>query len=190
MVISRNLPLASQVFTKITSLSLPALFPASEMLGVLKQLHKCLKSNGRLHLTLLNPSPNACSLGPKLREWLDENLLLNLEKSFRCTHPTRLFPDWLADAHLRADGSTITTVKYLAATIQDQIGPLGMSNIADSEGSIRSQLRSLMGRHIWREIWGQFIHAKIWWWEDEGIVEECFEMGTYWDLQIIQAVKK
>ena len=189
LLTSQNLPLAPQLFTKITSLSLPALFPSSEIPNILKQLHRCLKSSGRIHLTIVNPSPVNSALGPLLRQWLEENLLLNLEKSFRCQQPSRLFPLWLADAHLRGDGSTITMVKFMATTAQDEPGCLGMNDMADDASAIRTQLRSLVGRMLWLDAWGQYVHATKWWWEDPDIMDECSRLGTFWEFHLIEAVK-
>ncbi|KAJ2902312.1 hypothetical protein MKZ38_000702 [Zalerion maritima] len=189
-VLPHTFPLAPRLFHKATALSLPSLFPSTEVPTVLRQLHRCLTSKGKIQLTIIDPSPNATTLGPKLRQWLDDNLLLNLEKNFRCINPSRLFPIWMADAKLRADGSSITTVKFMATTIQDQLGPLGAHDMADDASSIRAQLRSLVGRMLWLEVWGGYIHASKWWWEDPDIMEECNSLGTYWEFNLIEGVKE
>jgi hypothetical protein len=45
---------------------------------------------------------------------MEENLLLNLERQFRCTSPRKLIPMWLDDAGLRATSSTNITIKSQA----------------------------------------------------------------------------
>jgi hypothetical protein len=140
---------------------------------------------GTLHLTILDPSPVSDTLGPILRAWLDTHLILNLEKQFRCINPGRLFPIWLATSGLRAEGSTIISVKFLAC----------LEEVKDSEVSrnenevVKTQLKSVVGRMLWKEIWGGFVEGDKWWWDDEDVVEECERMGTCWECSVIEAVK-
>lgn len=46
----------------------------------------------------MDPLPDASSAGPKMRAWMEDNLILNLETQFRCLKPGRLLPIWLKDA--------------------------------------------------------------------------------------------
>ncbi len=137
-----QLPYTSNLFTSIQSFCLPTLLPAASLPLLLKECHRCLISapappspvepspfsstttivsiktpvkGGTLHLTILDPSPLPATLGPRLRQWLDNHLILNLERQFRCINPSRLFPIWLADAGLRAEGSTIVTMRFFAS---------------------------------------------------------------------------
>ncbi|KAK6585449.1 hypothetical protein PZA11_002176 [Diplocarpon coronariae] len=142
---------------------------------------------GTLHLTILDPSPLPATLGPLLRAWLDGNLILHLEKQFRCTNPSRLFPIWLSDAGLRAPGSTIVNARFSAsATPSAHVA----NGDRDDMEKTRNELKSVVGRMLWREIWGAYVQGESWWWEDVGIMEECEKMGTVWEYAVIEAVKE
>jgi hypothetical protein len=54
----------------------------------------------------------------------------------------------------------------------------------------RAELKSVLGRMLWREMWGAYVEGRSWWWEDVGIVEECERMGTCWEYAVIEAVKE
>lgn len=136
-----------------------------------------------------------------MRAWLDENLLFNLEKNFRCMTPSKLFPIWLADACLRGEGSTITTVKFFAippTQVKDKEAHARWEygnnttneNPPDGRGATRVELRSIVGRMLWKEVWGSYITADKWWWEDPACIEECTTMGTFWEYSLIEAVKE
>ncbi|KAI1799825.1 hypothetical protein F4811DRAFT_71956 [Daldinia bambusicola] len=177
-------PLAPHLYSTVTCLPMPALFPSSEIPPLLRHIYRCLTPGGALHLTLIDPQPVSSSMGPKLRQWLFENLLIQLEKKCRTTLPSDTFPAWLAVAKLRGFGSTITTISVRAvhegaATTED----------TNDKTSVESELRCLVSRMLWQEIWGKFVHADRWWWEEEDIVQECIERGTYWQYSHIVAVK-
>lgn len=53
----------------------------------------------------------------------------------------------------------------------------------------RAELRSLVGRMLWREVWGEFVTAKNWWWDDPVCMKECLELGTFWEYHYIQGVR-
>jgi hypothetical protein len=104
---------------------------------------------------------------------------VNLEKQFRCLNPTRLFPLWLADAGLWGEGSTSSSLRFLACV-----------GIVNGEEQIEWQLKSVMGRMLWKELWGGYVEGENWWWNDAVIVEECERMGTSWAGSIVEAVKE
>lgn len=192
------LTFAPQLFSAVHSLSLPSLLPSSEMPQLLRNINRYLADNGVLHLTLIDPSPVSSTLGPHLRSWLSENLLLNLERQFRCMNPSKLFPSWLADAQLRGDGSTITSVKFAAVASATPRGA-DISNISSDdsfgeyngeERNMRVELRSITGRMLWKEVWGTFVTGNKWWWEIPECVEECRKLGTKWEYSLIEAVKQ
>lgn len=196
-----QLSYASNIFVAIHSLGLPSLLPSSSIPTILKECHRTLTSSrtpisetpasptspsgfatihpGILHLTILDSSPVPSSLGPRLRAWLDSHLNVNLEKQFRCLNPTRLFPLWLADAGLWAEGSCTSSLKFLAC--------VGSVN---GEEQVEWQLKSIIGRMLWKEMWGSYVEGDKWWWDDAAIVEECERMGTCWAGSIIEAVKE
>ncbi|KAI1391337.1 uncharacterized protein F4822DRAFT_442341 [Hypoxylon trugodes] len=177
-------PLAPQLYTAVTCLPMPALFPSSEIPLLLRHIYRCLAPGGALHLTLIDPQPVSASMGPKMRQWLFENLLIQLEKKCRTTYPSGTFPAWLAVAKLRGYGSTLTTVSVRAV----HEGATATEETKD-QASVESELRCLTARMLWQEIWGKFVHADRWWWEEEDIVQECIERGTYWQYSHIVAVK-
>ncbi|KAK7425393.1 hypothetical protein QQZ08_008072 [Neonectria magnoliae] len=174
------------------SASVPKVLALYESQGVLKNICKALKHEGSLHLTLIDPLPCAGTLGHRMRTWLEEHLLLNLEKHFRCMNPSRLFPDWLAEASLRGRGSTITTAKFYAVPTSVRHPDGDSDPFVDqvySDSEVKAELRSLVGRMLWLEVWGAYVTAERWWWEEEGCVEECLELGTFWEYKMIEGVK-
>lgn len=42
---------------------------------------------------------------------------------------------------------------------------------------------------LWTEVWGPFVTADSWWWDDAACVDECVELGTFWEYHMIEAVK-
>lgn len=177
-------PLAPQLYSAVTCLPMPALFPSSEIPPLLRHIYRCLAPGGALHLTLIDPQPVSSSMGPKLRQWLFEKLLIQLEKRCRTTYPSGTFPAWLAVAKLRGLGSTITTVTVRAA--HERTTSMDDTN---DRASAESELRCLIVRMLWQEVWGKYVHADRWWWEEEEIIQECIERGTYWQYSYVVAVK-
>lgn len=133
--------------------------------------------------------PVTSSLGPHMRAWLEEHLLLNLEKNFRCVNPSRLFPHWLAECDLRGEGSVISTAKFRAITPEGGV-VLETPDGGQDERNIRAELRGAVGRMLWREVWGVYVEANRWWWDDPACVKECLQLGTHWEYFIIEAVKE
>ncbi|KAF9870811.1 hypothetical protein CkaCkLH20_11710 [Colletotrichum karsti] len=183
-------PVAPSLFGAVYSLGLPALVPSPEVPGLLKNVHRCLSPGGTFHLTLIDPLPVTTTLGPLMRSWIEDNLVFNLEKNFRCMNPSKLFPLWMADASLRAEGSTITTVKFFAIPPTDKPDTATTDDEQLAERAIKQELRSLVGRMLWKEVWGQYITADKWWWEHDEIVDECDQLKTSWEYSIIEAVKE
>ncbi|KAK7750622.1 hypothetical protein SLS62_007469 [Diatrype stigma] len=169
-------PLAPRFYTMVTCLSMPALFPATDIPPFLRQIHRCLTPGGALHLTLIDPQPVSSSMGPLLRQWMFDNLLVELEREFRTTYPNRIFPDWLRVGKLRGKGSTISTVSVPAVPKEEY-------------PTVKEELCSLVTRMLWKEVWGSFVRAKSWWYDEEDILQECRENGTYWQYSHIVAVK-
>jgi hypothetical protein len=58
-----------------------------------------------------------------------------------------------------------------------------------SKTDVNKELRCLMIRLLWQEVWGRFVKATQWWWDDEDIVQECVELGTHWQYSHIVAVR-
>lgn len=164
---------------------------------------------------ILDPTPLPGTLGPCFRSWLEDHLVLNLEKQFLCINPSRLFPGWLADAGLQAEGSKLTNIKFFASVPSatwsgfsppassrrnDEDGHLDLADAEQAERERRrekdmedehvtQELKSLVGRMLWKQMWGSYVKADKWWWEDERLVDECERMGTVWEYAVIEAVK-
>ncbi|KAI0021865.1 hypothetical protein F4780DRAFT_778140 [Xylariomycetidae sp. FL0641] len=178
-------PLPPRLYSTVTCLSMPALFPSTEIPPFLRHISRCLTPGGALQLTLIDPQPVSASMGPKLRQWLFDNLLINLEQVFRTTYPSETFPAWLGISHLRGKGSTIASLSVPA--VPECLPKIdGMKE----QDAVKVELRCLATRMLWQEVWGSFVHAKRWWWEEEEIVQECAELGTYWQYNHIVAVKE
>ncbi|KAM0558192.1 hypothetical protein ACHAPJ_004876 [Fusarium lateritium] len=190
---SSSFPLAQHIFETVYSLSLPVVCSSPEIPGVLKNISKCLRVGGSLQLTLIDPLPCTGTLGHRMRAWLEEHLLINLGRHFRCTNPSKLFPDWMGEAGLRGMGSTLTTSKFYAvsASIRSQADDNDPFIDRDHcEREVKAEVRSIIGRLLWMEVWGSFVTGNKWWWEDEGCVNECLQLGTVWDYHIIEGVKQ
>ncbi|PHH67564.1 hypothetical protein CDD82_1326 [Ophiocordyceps australis] len=164
----------------------PAAFP------IPPELFHCLKPGGSLHLTLIDPLPYADTLGSRLHAWLERHLLLNLDRQARCLSPSATLPRWLAEASLRAPGSTRTTVRFFATPDSIRRRPRDPDPARErlqADRETRARLRSLVGRMLWRQVWGAFVTADSWWWDDPAIVDECLQLGTFWEYHLIEAVK-
>ncbi|KAK6062388.1 hypothetical protein SCUP234_07296 [Seiridium cupressi] len=105
--------------------------------------------------------------------------------AFRTTLPSRTLPTWLAVSRLRGKGSTIMSLSVPAV-------PEGFNRIqgVKDPGPVKAELRCTALRMLWQEVWGNFVHARSWWWEEEEILQECLEHGTYWVYSHVVAVKE
>jgi hypothetical protein len=97
--------------------------------------------------------------------------MLNLEKHFRCTSPGRLLPIWLKDARFSCQA---TVIKFWAT--------------GKEEGD-HAELTAVIGKMLWKEMWGGYLDGKKWWWDDEAVMEECDRMETRWECSLVEAVK-
>uniref|UniRef100_A0A0D2XK03 Uncharacterized protein n=1 Tax=Fusarium oxysporum (strain Fo5176) TaxID=660025 RepID=A0A0D2XK03_FUSOF len=188
-----TVPIDLHSFTLVYSLSLPVVCSSPEIPGVLKTISNRLRVGGSLQLTLIDPLPCAGTLGHRMRTWLQEHLLINLERHFKCTNPSRLFPEWMGDAGLRGQGSTLTTSKFYAvsASIRSQADDSDpFIERSPSEREVKAEVRSIIGRLLWMEVWGSFVTGDKWWWEDEGCVNECLQLGTVWEYHMVDGVKQ
>ncbi|KAK4162731.1 hypothetical protein QBC43DRAFT_72262 [Cladorrhinum sp. PSN259] len=186
--VTSSLSFSDNSYISVHSLSMPSLLAGQEVPRLLKGIRRCLASGGTLHMTLIDPSPVSRSLGPRMREWLDQNLIINLESEFRCISPSRLFPKWLADARLCGEGSSLTTVKFPAVFHQQPDGRIDGSQ--EGESPIETELQSVLGRMLWQEVWGKAVRGNAWWWEDPECVNECIDHGTFFEYFFIEAVKQ
>ncbi|RDW82610.1 hypothetical protein BP6252_03722 [Coleophoma cylindrospora] len=206
-----NLPYAPSSFKLINSLRLSVLLPSSSIPNLLQECHRILCTRGTLNLTVMDPLPRSSTLGPKMKAWLDDHLILKLETQFRCLKPTRLMPIWLQDAGFQAVHSSKSAANEPAKTLritEDMLqeptttsfsfravargegGYGGEVAQGDKKNSERDTLASTVGRMLWKEIYGPYVSGRTWWWEDEEIIEEVSQLGTRWDISIIEAIKR
>lgn len=54
---------------------------------------------------------------------------------------------------------------------------------------VGEELRCVMGRGVWKELWGGFVEGGKWWWDDVEILKECRALGTVWEGGVVEAVK-
>ncbi|KAM0453254.1 hypothetical protein ACHAPV_009048 [Trichoderma viride] len=184
-------PIAPRIYESVHSLTLPSLCPLPLLPGMLNNVYKCLNKKGFIRLILIDPLPRAATLGTRMRMWIEENLLRNLAKQGKCMSPSTAFPQLLAQAHLRGDGSTLTTTKFYAvpgsAISRDQDAA---KDSVQTEKEAKAQVRSLVGRMLWVEAWGSYVTCNKWWWDDPECVAECLELGTLWEYHAVKGVKE
>ncbi|EKG15598.1 hypothetical protein MPH_07033 [Macrophomina phaseolina MS6] len=95
------LPYATGSFNLIRCAALPSHLPASKIQPILRDLLRMLAPGGILELRLIDSTPVRATMGPRLRAWFEERLLLNLEKGFLCSRPLALLPGWVKDCGFR-----------------------------------------------------------------------------------------
>ncbi|EFX01130.1 hypothetical protein CMQ_6072 [Grosmannia clavigera kw1407] len=203
-----SIDVAPQMFSDIYAQTLPVLLSAGEIPSLLRSMHCVLKPLGTLHLILMDPLPVEATLGPRMRAWLEEHLLINLERQFRCVNPTTQFLPWLRDAHFQL-GEGDKVVSRFPAALPDVSGDSSISREVSSvklgngkgkekadkneQGTNDRQLRllhNIVGQKLWQDIWGSYVTADRWWWEDALCREECLRLETAWEYHILGAVKK
>ena len=206
IVTNTALSVAPNYFSHVYCLPLPSIIASQDIPGLLRNIHSCLLPAGVLHLVLIDPAPATSSLGPRMRQWMEDNLLLKLERQFRCINPGRLIPLWLADIGFRTDEHMNKTVKCQAVfnkgqkeTMESKLGDeeedilnllYGGEESRHREQQAKLELHSKIGRLLWHETWGSYVNAKRWWWQDAECIEECARLGTYWEYSIVEAFKE
>lgn len=230
-IIPLSLPsLSAQIFAHalpldldlIYSNSLSSLCPAPSLTRTLACLRSHLRPNGgALHLTLIDALPHPATLGPHLQRWLERNLIVNLPPHSLSHTPTRLFPKCLAAASLRGPGSRRVKTKFFASSAsirgsavseEDQQhedhDPDPAIRRLRTELRVKAELRCLVGRMLWRDVWGPYVSPCVgdndpedkgidgngkdevsWWWDDEACMAECLQLGTFWEYHTIEAVR-
>ncbi|KAM0359875.1 hypothetical protein ACHAPZ_005265 [Fusarium culmorum] len=181
-------PVAPSTIEAVHSLRLPLVMPSQDIPALLRNIHRCLEPGGSLYLTIIDPLPLTSTLGPLLRTWIEDHLLFNLEASFRCTNPSKLLPVWLKSASLLVDPNLVETSQFYAIPLDDS----QLQYVRDgheSEEGLRQELRNIVGRMLWMEIWREYIIADSWWWDDPNILHECSQLQTTWEWRLIEAVK-
>ncbi|KAK3059620.1 hypothetical protein LTS18_010422, partial [Coniosporium uncinatum] len=212
------LPFASHSLQHIRSSSLPALLPASQLPALLKECHRVLAPGGLLELRLVEPVPERGSAGPLMEAWIEEHVIIGLERRFRCLRPGMLVPGWVRKAGFRIlassttkglDGQVRRRLRLPAAVPAESDGSGGSGSGSGSGGGggggrggggedVDAQVAMLVGRALWWDVWGGFVEdeddeggaGRCGWWEDEEVVRECEELGTAWEVGTLFAVKE
>jgi hypothetical protein len=95
---------------------------------------------------------------------------------------------WLKSASLRVDPNCIETTQFFSIPLHSsQLQYVRDGHV--SEEGLTQELRNIVGRMLWMEIWREYIIAEQWWWEDPDILRECVEWKTTWEWRLIEAVK-
>lgn len=134
-------------------------------------------------MRIMDASPVRKTAGPCLKAWIEDRLSINLEKTFRCSRPCLLFPGWVADAG------------FELPDLEGKNQVMSLPCAYDRESSdVDAELKMLVGRALWRDIWGAYVDEvpdePQFWWEVDEIVEECLERRTVFECGTIFAYKK
>ncbi|KAJ4354388.1 uncharacterized protein N0V89_006124 [Didymosphaeria variabile] len=176
-------PWPDATFSRIRASTLPSLVPSSKLPELLRECHRLLAPGGVLEIRIMDAAPVRKTAGPLLRAWIEDRLSINLEKTFRCSKPCMLFPGWIADA-----GFELPRVEGVNQVMQ--------LPCAFDGSCVDAELQMLVGRALWKDIWGPYVDVDEtsdepqFWWEVDEIVEECLEHRTVFECGAIFAYKK
>ena len=143
-----------------------------------------LAPRGVLQLLIIDPI--SCNdAGLELRRWVDDNLTLNLEKSFMCLRPALLIPLWVKEVGFSFFDGPKAYEKFPEA--QQLEFPIM------SDFSIKTRLDSEVGHSMWQNTWGSYVESDKpdikWFWEQEAIATECMDRRSCFQCKIIFAYK-
>ena len=177
-------PYSDLSFSHIRASSLPSLVPSSKLPELLSECHRLLAPGGLLEIRIMDAAPVRKTAGPLMRAWIEDRVSLNLEKLFRCSKPCKVMPAWIAEAGFEVVTSDISNGG------QNLMLPCAYD---PSSSEIDAELASLVGQALWMDIWGDFVDdvpgEPRWWWEDEEVMQECFERQTVFECGSIFAFK-
>ncbi|KAK4191397.1 hypothetical protein QBC35DRAFT_470784 [Podospora australis] len=183
--VGRNFIAGEDVYTAVHSLSLPSQFRSQDIPPLLTKIRRCLIPGGTFHLALIDPVPVPSSMGPRMSHWMDQNLVFNLEATFKCVTPGRHIPVWLQVAELWGTGSTTMKGKFRATC---DFFP--RDDPEEKRFLIQDELETTMGRILWQDVWGGCVRGDSWWWEDPEIMKECMKLGTFFEYHLIEAIRE
>lgn len=175
------LPYPEDYFSHIRASTLPSLVPSAQLPGLFRECYKLLAPGGLLEIRIMDAAPVRKTAGPLMRMWIEDRLSVNLERLFRCSKPCLLVPAWLTDA-----GFELVPVE------DDQNVTLPCA-FDESIAGIDKELSSVIGRALWKDVWGDFVDdvpgESKWWWEDEDIMKECLKRETMFECRSVFAYK-
>ena len=171
-------------FSHIRASALPSLVPSSKLPQLFSECHRLLAPGGLLEIRIMDAAPVRKTAGPKMRAWIEDRLSLNLERLFRCSKPCMLVPSWVADA-----GFDLATDEHFDGEQNMKLPCAYDEALSDVDG----ELATLVGRALWRDIWGGFVddvpEEPRWWWEDDEVMQECLTHQTVFECGSIFAYK-
>ncbi|MBE3046569.1 hypothetical protein IMZ48_29375 [Candidatus Bathyarchaeota archaeon] len=184
------LPPVSRIYSAAYSIFLTSAVPWKEIPDVLKSVRRLLMHGATFHLTMIDPMPFATEVGPFFRGWLVKHLVQPLERKRRCTTPLAFFPGLLEENCLWGEGST-TKIGRFYAVARANGGNLEEDEPNFETRALKTELRSEVGRMIWKEVWGPFVEddGKMWW-DYPDIIQECVQMGTWWRYVMFDCVRE
>lgn len=148
------------------------------------ECYRLLAPGGMLEIRIMDAAPVRKTAGPKMKAWIEDRVSVNLERLFRCSKPCTLVPGWVSDAGFD-----------LPATLPSE----GEENVKlrcafdKSPCDVNKEVSTLVGRELWKDIWGDFVEdvpgEPRWWWEDEEVMQECLERETVFECGSIFAFK-
>ena len=183
---------------------MPTLFPADRLPHLLRECHRILRPGGTIKLFLLDATPAFGTMGTLLKAWLSKHVMGNIEKRGRAREVHKEMGMWLVEAgFMGGDGEV--RISFRAAEHDFPVKDKEKSKSVRKKGSKAKstakkevdeeqkdvhRLSVLVGRMLWKELWGPFVGGRGWWWDDEAIVEECKALGTKWEGIVVEAVKR
>lgn len=191
---AKDLNLPDAIYQSVYAYSMPSRYPASELESTLRCIRASLRVGGKLNLILIDPMPCLGSMGEHTWRWMNQYVTSTLDSFDCCQEPTRRFPKLLGNAGLRGEGSRCTKIKFYAlqqsATSSHRDPDRSIEKLRQ-ELETKAQVRTLVGRLVWMETWGSWIEPRPtkWWWEDKNCISECLKLGTFWEMQQIEAVR-
>lgn len=151
----------------------------------------------------MDATPERGSMGPRLATWLEERLLLGLEREFRCQRPVMMVPRWAAEAGFQPvplKNEVDAQNGMSPRSIPDKMGvarslrlPAATQEREQGSQDVVAQVGVLVGRALWKDAWGPFVHEDYeehWWWDNPDVVEECREWKTVWDVGTLYVMKE
>lgn len=100
-----------------------------------------------------------------------------IDKFTLCSTPSRSIHRWLAEVGFIVNTDGMSEVK-IALPVMPEAGAAELD-----------KLNTVMGRALWKFIWGNFISPEEWWWDNSEIVDECFKYNTTWECIVLKARK-
>ncbi|OCK85906.1 hypothetical protein K432DRAFT_388161 [Lepidopterella palustris CBS 459.81] len=177
-------PYATSSFDHIRASSLPSAIASSRLPQVFCECYRLIAPGGILEVRIMDSSPDRKTAGPKMRAWIEDRLSLNLEKYFRCSRPCTLVPGWVKEAGF----------SFLNNLPEKLMQTLRIPAAFDANDTVDDELLTLVGRALWKDIWGDLVEGRPgeprWWWEDEEVLAECLERKTVFECGTLFAFKE